>query len=151
MQMIAKSEETEQQLHDLEQLRNEHQQRLQVLLIQQAQQGYSTPAHIITEIGKIERQIEQLNTTFKRLVTQQARTLEREQRATNTTELADLSRQITDATDDIKAAISGVFVQFQNYLDRDLPQRQQRQREVTIYRVVQISLLILIVILLVLR
>ena len=124
---------TAHQIEHLLRLQDAHEQRLRVLVVQAAQTGRSTPAEAIVEVREIQNKILSLAGEIGKLQTSATQAEHREHVAVNTSDLSDVSLQLSSSTEIIRKWQQTTLEQLINWFDSDKLARGQRQRTTTLF------------------
>lgn len=124
---------TEDQIHHLLELQDAHEQRLRILLVQNAQRGSGAPAETLIEVRSIQTTILQLAVQIGKLQTSATQAEHREFTATNTNDLSDVSLQLSSSTDLIRKIQQTTLEQLVQWFDENSQLRESRQRMTTIF------------------
>ncbi len=125
--------DTREQINELAALRDAHEQRLRVLVLQAAKTGMATEPSKLIEIQEIEQKITQITATLAELQAGEARALERKIRAANTNDLHDISAQLFDFSQGIDRNLRRLFELLLVFQDRDSARRRQREHIVNLF------------------
>ncbi len=134
--------ETQQQLRDLAELRDTHEKRLRILLLQAAYTGRQTPPHALLEIGEIQEQITQITATMAKLQIAESRRVEQVALAASVTDLGDISMQISEIGSNLSRELRHLFELSLLHQDVDTVQRRRRQRWTNIFYITITALVI---------
>lgn len=139
---------TASQLRFLLQQQDAHEQRLRVLQIQSAQQGIQTPAAIVVEARHIQEEVYSISLQISKLQISHTNADYRQYMAENTSNLADVSLQLSSSTDTIRRTQQTMFTQLIQWFDLDKDAREKRQRTTTAF---YIAILVMLAIDIVIR
>lgn len=124
---------TAEQINDLLERQDAHEQRLRVLMLQSAKFGRSTPAEIQTEVREIQTEVLNIALQISKLQINANKAEHRQIIATNTEDLADVSLQISSSTDAIRRFQQTILAQLVDWTDGDKNERARRQRITNIF------------------
>ncbi len=143
--------DTREQINELAALRDAHERRLRVLVLQAAKTGIQTDASRLIEIQEIEQEITKITTTLAELQAGEARAIERKIRAANTNDLHDISVQLFDFSQGIDRNLRRLFELLLVFQDRDSARRQRREHIVNLFYITIAVLVFVDILLRVLR
>jgi hypothetical protein len=119
---------TQHQIADLLERQEAHERRLSILLLQAAQSGRSTAAEITVEVREIQVEVLEIAEQITKLQIKETKSGIWQHRAESTADLADVSFQLSSATESIRKFQIYNFEQLKQWFDIDTSSRKKRQR-----------------------
>lgn len=119
---------TSNQIADLLERQEAHEHRLRVLMLQAAQRGTSTPAEIIVEVRNIQMEVLSIAQQITKLQLSASKAEQRQHIADSTSDLADVSLQLSSSTETIRKFQQIMLQQLIDWFDSDSSARERRQR-----------------------